>query len=42
MLLSAWKMNEFTPAMLVEQLMQRTKIHDSKVAVLGFTFKTRH
>ncbi len=39
MLLSAWKMNEFTPAMLVEQLMQRTKIHDSKVAVLGFTFK---
>ena len=39
MLLSAWKMNEFTPAMLVEQLMQRTKIHDNKVAVLGFTFK---
>ncbi|PCI38939.1 MAG: nucleotide sugar dehydrogenase [Elusimicrobia bacterium] len=39
MLLSAWKMNEFTPAMLVEQLMKRTKIHDSKVAVLGFTFK---
>ncbi len=39
MLLSAWKMNEFTPAMLVDQLMKRTKIHDSKVAVLGFTFK---
>ncbi len=39
MLVSAWKMNEFTPAMLVKQLMQRTKIHDSKVAVLGFTFK---
>jgi UDP-N-acetyl-D-mannosaminuronic acid dehydrogenase len=39
MLLSAWKMNEFTPAMLVEQLMKRTDIHDSKVAVLGFTFK---
>ena len=39
MLLSAWKMNEFTPAMLVEQLMKRTKIHDNKVAVLGFTFK---
>jgi len=39
MLVSAWKMNEFTPAMLVDQLMQRTKIHDCKVAVLGFTFK---
>ncbi len=39
MLLSAWKMNEFTPAMLVQQLMERTKIHDRKVAVLGFTFK---
>jgi UDP-N-acetyl-D-mannosaminuronic acid dehydrogenase len=39
MLVSAGKMNEFTPAMLVDQLMQRTKIHDNKVAVLGFTFK---
>ena len=39
MLVSAWKMNEFTPAMLVDQLMQRTRIHDNKVAVLGFTFK---
>ena len=39
MLLSAWKMNEFTPAMLVQQLKQRTSLHDATVAVLGFTFK---
>lgn len=39
MLLSAWKMNEFTPAMLVDQLMKRTDIHDHRVAVLGFSFK---
>ncbi len=39
MLLSAWKMNEFTPAMLVDQLMKRTRIHENRVAVLGFTFK---
>ena len=39
MLLSAWKMNEFTPAMLVDQLMKRATIHDHRVAVLGFSFK---
>jgi len=39
MLLSAWKMNEYSPAMLVDQLKKRTKIHDRRVAVLGFTFK---
>lgn len=39
MLLSAWKMNEFTPAMLVEQLNKRTAIHNKRVAVMGFTFK---
>ena len=39
MLLSAWKMNEFTPAMLVEQLNKRAAIHNKRVAVMGFTFK---
>ncbi len=39
MLLAAWKMNEYTPAMLVDHLMKRTDIHDSRVAVLGFSFK---
>jgi UDP-N-acetyl-D-mannosaminuronic acid dehydrogenase len=39
MLLSAWKMNEYMPVMLVNQLKLRTKIHDRKIAVLGFTFK---
>jgi UDP-N-acetyl-D-mannosaminuronic acid dehydrogenase len=39
MLLSAWKMNEYTPAMLVEQLSERTDLHDKSVAVLGYTFK---
>ena len=38
-LLAAWKMNEFTPAMLVENLMKRTSIHNKRVAVLGFSFK---
>lgn len=39
MLLSAWKVNEYMPAFLVEHLLQRTQIHDSMVAVLGFSFK---
>jgi UDP-N-acetyl-D-mannosaminuronic acid dehydrogenase len=39
MMLSAWKMNEYTPAMLVDHLMKRTVIHDRSVAVLGFSFK---
>ncbi len=39
MMLSAWKMNEYTPAMLVDHLMKRTTIHDRRVAVLGFSFK---
>ena len=39
MLLSAWKMNEYVPAFLVEHLMKRTEIHDRTVAVLGFSFK---
>jgi UDP-N-acetyl-D-mannosaminuronic acid dehydrogenase len=39
MLLSAWKMNEYTPAFLVSHLLKRTELHDRKVALLGFTFK---
>ncbi|NQU05873.1 MAG: nucleotide sugar dehydrogenase [Calditrichaeota bacterium] len=37
--LAAWKMNEYMPSMLVDQLMKRVKIHDSRVAVLGYSFK---
>lgn len=40
MLLSAWKLNEYMPAFLVENIMKRTEIHDKTVAVLGFTFKS--
>ncbi len=39
MLLSAWKMNEYIPAFLVQHLLKRTDLHERKVAVLGFTFK---
>lgn len=39
MLLSAWKMNEYVPAFLVQHLSQRVDLHDQVVAVLGFTFK---
>ncbi len=39
MLLSAWKMNEYIPTFLVQHLLQRTTLHDRKVAVLGYTFK---
>ena len=39
MLLSAWKMNEYTPAFLVDHLLKRTTIHDRNVALLGFSFK---
>jgi UDP-N-acetyl-D-mannosaminuronic acid dehydrogenase len=39
MLLSAWKMNEYIPAFLVQHLLQRTELHDRRVAVLGYTFK---
>lgn len=39
MMLAAWKMNEYTPAMLVDHLMKRTTIHNARVAVLGFSFK---
>ncbi len=39
LLLSAWKMNEYIPAFLVQHLMQRTKLHDRRVALLGYSFK---
>lgn len=39
MLLSAWKMNEYIPAFLVQHLRQRTPIHDRRVVMLGYSFK---
>jgi UDP-N-acetyl-D-mannosaminuronic acid dehydrogenase len=39
LLLSAWKMNEYIPAFLVQHLQQRTPIHDRRVAMLGYSFK---
>lgn len=39
MLLSAWKVNEYVPAFLVEHLLQRTELYDAIVAILGFSFK---
>ncbi len=39
LLLSAWKMNEYVPAFLVQHLRQRTPLHDKVVAILGYTFK---
>jgi UDP-N-acetyl-D-mannosaminuronic acid dehydrogenase len=39
MLLSAWKVNEYMPAFLVDHLLKRTELFDVNVAVLGFTFK---
>lgn len=39
MLLSAWKINEYMPKFLVENLLKRTPINGKKVAVLGYTFK---
>jgi GDP-L-fucose synthase len=39
MLLSAWKINEYMPKFLVENLLKRTEINGKTVAVLGYTFK---
>lgn len=39
MLLSAWKVNEYMPAFLVQHMRQRFEIEDKKVALLGYTFK---
>ena len=38
-LISAWKMNEFTPVMLVKQMGKRINLLNKIVAVLGYTFK---
>lgn len=39
LLLSAWKVNEFTPKFLVDNMKRRTPILNKKIAVLGYTFK---
>lgn len=39
MLLSAWKVNEYVPNFLVENVSKRTSLQDKVVAVLGFSFK---
>lgn len=39
MLLSAWKVNEYMPAFLVDHLLKRTDLFDVNVAILGFSFK---
>ncbi|NEM05900.1 nucleotide sugar dehydrogenase [Geodermatophilus normandii] len=39
MFLSAWKLNEYVPNFLVENLRQRVELHDKVVVILGFSFK---
>lgn len=39
LLLSAWKVNEFTPKFMVDNMKRRTPILNKKIAVLGYTFK---
>lgn len=39
LLLSAWKVNEFMPAFLVQHMLRRTPLHGRRVAVLGYSFK---
>jgi UDP-N-acetyl-D-mannosaminuronic acid dehydrogenase len=39
LLMSAWKMNEYIPAFLVQHLLQRTSLLDRRVALLGYSFK---
>jgi len=39
LLLSAWKINEFMPKFLVENIKKRTDIYGKTVSVLGYTFK---
>ncbi|MDR0663719.1 MAG: nucleotide sugar dehydrogenase, partial [Spirochaetaceae bacterium] len=39
MLLSAWKINEYIPKFLVENLLKRTEIKGKTISVLGYTFK---
>jgi len=37
--LMAWKVNEHMPVFLVERVLERTQLHESNVALLGWTFK---
>lgn len=39
LLLSAWKVNEFMPKFLVQNMLKRTEIYGKTVGVLGFSFK---
>lgn len=39
MLLSAWKMNEYIPAFLVQHMKKRTPLHNKRVGILGYSFK---
>jgi UDP-N-acetyl-D-mannosaminuronic acid dehydrogenase len=39
MFLTAWKLNEYVPNFLVENLSQRAELHNKVVAILGFSFK---
>jgi UDP-N-acetyl-D-mannosaminuronic acid dehydrogenase len=39
LLLSAWKINEFTPKFLIDGMKKRLDLYNKKVAVLGYTFK---
>lgn len=39
LLLSAWKVNEFMPKFMVDNLQKRVEIYNKNVAVLGYSFK---
>ena len=39
LLLSAWKVNEYMPKFLIDNMLKRTEIHNKNVAVLGYSFK---
>ena len=39
LLLSAWKVNEFMPAFLVQHMLRHIALHGQNVAILGYSFK---
>ena len=39
LLLSAWKVNEYMPLFLVENMKQKTSLLNKRIAILGYTFK---
>jgi UDP-N-acetyl-D-mannosaminuronic acid dehydrogenase len=39
LLLNAWKVNEFVPKFLVENLMKQTEIFGKNIGILGYSFK---